>query len=349
MSGSPAAASPSPSGPLAQGLALFGKGKREEARPLIEAGLKTSPDDLQGLLAIVQLYLEPSEDYEKAIPFAERAVKVGPTSSMAHYWLGRSYGEKAGHISKLRAAVLVDDIKREFLKAVELDPKNLDAREATVEMYLQLPGVMGGSAEKARASAEGIVPFDAKRGLRALAHVEMQQGTESGYMDVASRLAKLDPGQACLMRAQYYATKSKDPERAAAELAKIPDIAPKNAAQMTEAASVLQQLSKWDQALAMLDKALAADPQYTPATYQIGRTCLLSKKDFARAEASFKTYLASDPLPNQPPRAAARWRLGQVYQETGRIEDARREIEQAVREAPGNEEYKKSLAALKGK
>jgi tetratricopeptide (TPR) repeat protein len=249
----------------------------------------------------------------------------------------------------VRAAFLVNDIKREFEKAVALDPKDLDAREAMVMFYKEVPGVMGGSVVKARAEAEAMVPYDAVRGLGMLAQVEGDHGTEASFMETMNRLAKVDPGKACIGRAQYHANKKKDVEGAVAELAKMPQIRPKSAPDLTQAAAMLQQLNRWDEALAMLDKALAIDPGYAPATYQIGRACLLSKKDMARAESAFKAYIAAEPTQGQPPRAAARWRLSQVYQETGRVADARRELEQALRDAPNNEDYRKSLAALKAK
>ena len=40
------------------------------------------------------------------------------------------------------------DVKDAFLKAAELDPNHIDTRWALVELYIQLPGIIGGSKSK---------------------------------------------------------------------------------------------------------------------------------------------------------------------------------------------------------
>jgi len=65
--------------------------------------------------------------------------------------------------SKWRALGSVSDIRQSFEKAIQLNPKHVEARWALVEFYLQLPAILGGSESKANKYADelsGISPVD---------------------------------------------------------------------------------------------------------------------------------------------------------------------------------------------
>ncbi len=70
------------------------------------------------------------------------------------------------------------------------------------------------------------------------------------------------------------------------------------------------------------------------ALYQLGRTALFAKTDLDLAARSFKQYLEHEQQPENPSHAAARWRLGMVYELQGRIDEARAEYEAALRLDP---------------
>ena len=78
----------------------------------------------------------------------EKLTKANPKNANYHYKYGGALGMKALGISKLRALGLIGDFKRSFETAAQLDPSHIDARWALVELYMTLPGIVGGSKSK---------------------------------------------------------------------------------------------------------------------------------------------------------------------------------------------------------
>ncbi|NIM48617.1 MAG: serine hydrolase [Gemmatimonadales bacterium] len=87
-------------------------------------------------------------------------------------------------------------------------------------------------------------------------------------------------------------------------------------------------------ALGVFKRITQLDPQSIYALYAVGRTALLANTDLDLAVRSFKQYLEHEQQPEIPSHAAARWRLGMVYELQGRIEEARAEYEAALRLDP---------------
>lgn len=108
---------------------------------------------------------------EQAIKEFRAAVELEPGNSMAHLWLARSLGRKAENANPIRAAFLVGDVRREFERAVELDPNNLEARSDLMEFYLEAPGAFGGGADKAREQAAAMAQLDPAEGHWARAKI----------------------------------------------------------------------------------------------------------------------------------------------------------------------------------
>jgi tetratricopeptide (TPR) repeat protein len=81
-----------------------------------------------------------------------------PDNGLYHLWLGRIYGEKADRASFLTAAGLAKKVRSEFERAVEFAPESWEARTDLAEFYLEAPGIVGGSKDKARAQADLLAP-----------------------------------------------------------------------------------------------------------------------------------------------------------------------------------------------
>ena len=63
---------------------------------------------------------------------------------------------KALSVSSLQALVYISDIKKYLELAAEQDPTQIESRRALVELYVQLPGFLGGSDERATMYAEEL-------------------------------------------------------------------------------------------------------------------------------------------------------------------------------------------------
>ena len=108
-------------------------------------------------------------DPDGAVKAGEKAVQLAPASSEYQRQLGDIYGfaaQKAGMLSMMSWA---KKSRFAYEKAVELDPKNLTARQSLMSFYQMAPGMMGGGSDKAYAQAAEIKKLDDTRGRVAYA------------------------------------------------------------------------------------------------------------------------------------------------------------------------------------
>lgn len=79
-----------------------------------------------------------------------------PSSADYNFRYGGVLGLKAITVSKIKAVVYIPDIKKHLEKAADLDQKHIKSRRALVELYMQLPGLLGGSESKAQRYANEL-------------------------------------------------------------------------------------------------------------------------------------------------------------------------------------------------
>ena len=85
----------------------------------------------------------------EAISYAERCVASHPGQAACHLILGKMLGWKAMAGGMMSAMAYAGDIRDAFKKAVELDPRNLDARFSLLQYYMLAPAIAGGGKGKA--------------------------------------------------------------------------------------------------------------------------------------------------------------------------------------------------------
>lgn len=134
---------------------LLCAGRVDDAIAALQARLQVSPQDAEAHHLLARAYLLV-EEWNRAVEAAERAVALQPRDSNYHLWLGRAYGNKAEHCNPFCAAGLAGKVRSQFERAVDLDPANVPARTDLAEYYMEAPGIMGGSKDKARAQADQI-------------------------------------------------------------------------------------------------------------------------------------------------------------------------------------------------
>ena len=120
------------------------------------------------------------EEWDRAISACERAASLDPHNSQYFMWLGRVYGEKADRAGFFSAAGLAKKVRSSFERAVELDPRNWEARTDLAEFYLEAPGIVGGGKDKARAQAEAIEPLNPAMAHWVLARLAEKNNDAAG-------------------------------------------------------------------------------------------------------------------------------------------------------------------------
>jgi tetratricopeptide (TPR) repeat protein len=97
----------------------------------------------------------------------------------------------------------------------------------------------------------------------------------------------------------------------------------------------------------LLAQAEKANPDDLAPYFVAGRTLVVVGQDFDDAERYLHKYLSQEPEGKAPKHAYAHWRLGQLYQKSGKQEQARAEFQSCLRLEPSFEPAKKDLKALK--
>ena len=134
---------------------MLAAGRIDEAITELNGRLSTVPADAESSNLLCRAYFA-LEDWDRAESSCRKAVSLDPDSSRFHLWLGRVYGEKADRSNFLAAAGLAGRVRGEFERAVQLNPKDVDARLDLAEFYLAAPGIVGGGEQKAREQAQSI-------------------------------------------------------------------------------------------------------------------------------------------------------------------------------------------------
>jgi tetratricopeptide (TPR) repeat protein len=119
-------------------------------------------------------------DFKRSTEAFEKALALDPTNSDYAWWLGRGYGRRAETSSPFTAPGYASRARQYFEKAVELNPRNMDALGDLFDYYLEAPGFLGGGMEKARAAAVRIAEIEPAEGYRAqakLAEKRKEYGT----------------------------------------------------------------------------------------------------------------------------------------------------------------------------
>lgn len=161
--------------------------KIPEAASMARALAAANPDEPEAhaLLGAVQI---EQRNADAAVAEYEKAAALAPASSDYQRQLGDAYGFaalQAGMLSKMGWA---KKCRVAYEKAVELDPRNLEARNSLLSFYQQAPAMIGGGMDKAYAQAEAIQQLDAARGLLAYALLET---AEKKYFTAAGKLEQL--------------------------------------------------------------------------------------------------------------------------------------------------------------
>jgi Flp pilus assembly protein TadD len=128
-------------------------GRIDEAIAELNGRLSATPADAESSNLLCRAYFA-LEDWDRAESSCKKAIALDPGNGRYHRWLGHVYGEKADRANIILAASLAGKTRAELERAVELNPKDVDARVDLAEFYFEAPGIVGGGQDKARAQAK---------------------------------------------------------------------------------------------------------------------------------------------------------------------------------------------------
>lgn len=127
---------------------LFEAGKYDQAQPVFESFLKENPSHLKTIEYLGDI-AGHKKSWDKAMVYYRKLKQLKPSEANYYFKYGGVLGMKAKESNKFKALGMIGEVKESFEKAIELDPKHIEARWALVMIYIQLPGFVGGSESKA--------------------------------------------------------------------------------------------------------------------------------------------------------------------------------------------------------
>lgn len=150
---------------------LFIQEKYSAAKPIFESILNDNPTNLKAIDYLGDIAIH-QKDFDKAITYYQTLKKLKPLEAHYYYKYGGALGLKSQAGGKWVAIRLIGDMKASFEKAISLNPNHLEARWAMIEYYLQVPGLFGGSENKAQRYANELMKLSPVDGYLAKGHID---------------------------------------------------------------------------------------------------------------------------------------------------------------------------------
>ncbi len=142
----------------------------EQSKVLFQNYLKDNPSSLKTLEYLGDIEGQ-NKSWDNAIYYYKKLKQLKPSEANYYYKYGGVLGMKAKESNKFKALGLISEVKSSFEKAISLNSKHIEARLALVELYLQLPGIVGGSEKKALLYANEIAQISAVDGYLSKGHI----------------------------------------------------------------------------------------------------------------------------------------------------------------------------------
>jgi tetratricopeptide (TPR) repeat protein len=161
-----------------KGEKLFREEKFEQAQVLLEHVLVTQPSNLKAIEYLGDI-AGHNKSWDKSSGYYKKLKQLKPTEANYYYKYGGVLGMKAKESSKFKALGMIGEIKESFEKAITLNPKHIEARWALVMIYIQLPGIVGGSETKAIKYSNELLKLSPVDGYLSKGQIEEHFGRYS--------------------------------------------------------------------------------------------------------------------------------------------------------------------------
>jgi tetratricopeptide (TPR) repeat protein len=282
----------------------------KNAQNEMTAFLKTKPEDNQAIELLGDVY-GYQKKWDDAIGQYKTLTQKQPNSANYHYKYGGALGMKALSLNKLKALGIIGDVKQAFLKAAELDSNHIDARWALVELYVSLPGIVGGSFSKALKFAEELQKLSKVDGYLAKGYV-YEYDDEPELAEKYYKLAiKAGGSVTCYEKLTNFYDRQNEPEKAIGNL----EVAQQNL-------------------------------QRNAMHYQIGKVCADYNIQLDKGEKCLKAYLSHYSSKDGVPKAWAYYRLAQIYKHKNDTTKALEWIDKAIADLPNIEVFLEFKASI---
>ena len=276
-----------------QAKILYEQGKYDQVIKLLSNVSEKDADYAASRYYLGRVAFDKKE-YDEASDYFEEAIEINNKVADYHNWLGNTYGTIAQNSNMIKQGMLAPKMKKEWESTIALDAKNIDARTSLIQYYLQAPGFMGGSVDKAKEVANQIIKLKPAEGHRQYGNIFVHEKKIAEAEKEFLEMVKADPNYVGALANFYMSQK------------------------------------QYEKAFALFEEALKKNPEDFISIYQIGKTAALSGQKLDRGEECLKKYMVRTPLQNEPSLAGANMRLAQIKEKRGQKGEAKKLFETAI-------------------
>ncbi len=260
--------------------------------------LQTHTNNLKAIELLGDIY-GFQKKWDDAIDAYGKLVDVNPEVANYQYKYGGALGMKALSVSKLRALGIIGDVKHAFLKAAELDPNHIDARWALVELYMQLPGIFGGSKSASLKYANELEQLSKVDGYLAKGYIYEYDNEPKLAETYYIKAIKEGGSITCFDKLTKFYESENQPQKAIQNIEEAQKKHQRNALH-----------------------------------YQIGKVAAEYNIELQKGEACLQAYLKNFSSRDGVPKAWAHYRLAQIYLHKKNKAEALKHIDLALTELP---------------
>ena len=198
-----------------KGEKLFREGKYEQAQPVFENWLGENPSNLKSMEYLGDIAAH-DKSWDVAIGYYKKLKQLKPLEANYYYKYGGALGLKAKEVNKFKALGMIGEIKESFEKAIQLNPKHIEARWALVMLYMKLPGIVGGSESKALQYSNELYKLSPVDGYLSKGQIdEYFERYTSAEEQYKKAIAAGSTKMGSQLLANLYKNKMNQPEKAA--------------------------------------------------------------------------------------------------------------------------------------
>ena len=282
----------------------------KNAQNEIKTFLESNPEDKEAIELLGDAYGHQKK-WDEAIVQYKLLTQKEPNNANYQYKYGGALGMKALSISKLKALGIIGDVKKAFLKAAELDPKHIDARWALVELYMQLPGIIGGSKSKSFKYANELAALSKVDGYLAKGYI-YEYDDEPELAEKYYKLAIVEGGSlTCYDKLTKLYEKEKQPGKVITNI-----------------------------------EASGEKHKRNAMHYQIGKVCAEYNMQLDKGEHCLLVYIDNYSAKDGVPKAWAYYRLAQINKFRKNKKDALKWIDKAISDLPKIDVFKEEKSTI---
>lgn len=282
---------------------LFVQKQYVKAQEIMTEYVSSNPDDLRGIELLGDAY-GYQKKWDDAIICYKKLVDQDYNNASSHYKYGGVLGMKALAVNKFKALPIIGDAKDSFLKAAELDPNHIDVRWALVELYMKLPGIIGGSKNTALKYANELEKLSKVDGYLAKGFIYEYDKEPELAEKYYKKAIEVGGSLTCYNKLTEFYEKQNQPEKAIANI-----------------------------------EAAKKKHEHNQLNYEIGKISALHHIELEKGIKSLLVYLQNDSTEDVSKKAWAHYRLSQIYKHKGQKDNAIRYINLAISEMPDEKPF----------